>query len=106
MTKFIRMVNGIPTTVDESLGGGISYQESVPVTNDIGNAGTGYDSTHKIFTLPNGKEYNGNVDELMVSRNGVDWNEGVEFTYEESATATTITCTNAQPKNSRVEFKL
>lgn len=105
MGKYIKMDNGVPTTVDESIGG-VSYQESILVTNDVGSSGTGYDSTHKIFTLPNAKTYDGNADVLMVSRNGVDWVEGVHFTYQESGTATTITCINAQPKNSRIEFKL
>lgn len=104
--RYTKFIDGIPTEVSEAVGGGISYQESVPVTNDVGNSGTGYDADHLVFTLPNGKTYDGTLDELMVSRNGVDWNEGVEYTYEASATATTITCTDAQPKYSRIEFKI
>ena len=101
------MVNDIPTLVDEALGGGISYQESVPVTTVIGVSGTGYDSAHIVFTLPNAKTYDGaSLDELIVSRNGVVLTEGTDYNYENSASATTITMTVAQPKNSRIQFTI
>jgi len=81
------------------------YDSSVLVTTDIGVAGTGYNNSHTIFTLPNSETYNGTIDELLVFVNGIAWEDGVDFNYQNSTTATTITALTAIPKNSRVRFR-
>ena len=101
MGKVLQLVNGLPTMVNIPL---TNYDESIEVTTDIGTPGTGYDSDHKVFTLPNSETYDGTTDELKVERNGVGQVEGVHFDYTASSTATTITFINAIPKNARVRF--
>lgn len=103
MGKAIRFIDGIPTTID--LTASVShYDESIPVTTEIGVAGTGYDSTHKIFTLPNAQTYDSTTDELKTQINGIGQVEGVSFNYTVGAASTTITFVNAIPKNARVRF--
>ena len=109
MEKIIRLINGIPTAVLISSGTPTVYDESILVTTDIGVAGTGYNSGHTIFTLPNGMTYDGTKNELQVYigdyiNGGLKLIEGVDFLYGLTSSETTITLTKAVPKNIRVGF--
>jgi len=102
--RVVRYINGIPTTVDLSTTINY-YDESILVSQPIGTPGTGYNDAHTIFTLPNAETYDGTIDQLKIYVNGVAQVEGVDFTYEASASATTITFTEAIPQNARVRFR-
>jgi len=103
MAKFLKLVGGIPKSTDVTATIN-QYDESVPVTTDIGTAGAGYDAAHKVFTLPNAETYDGTIDELKVDVNGVGQVEGVEYNYDNNVAATTVTFIDAIPKNARVRF--
>jgi hypothetical protein len=109
MEKIIRLINGVPTAVLVSTGAPSIYDESILVTTDIGVAGTGYNSAHTIFTLPNGMTYDGTKSELQIFigdyvNGGSKLIEGVDFTYGITSSETTITLIRAVPKNIRVGF--
>lgn len=95
MTQLVQMINGIPTTIDVSLGG-TSYQDSYVISAPI--------SINDQITLPNSENYNGTNDELVVKHNGVAWTEGVEYQYQNSTTATYITVLIAIPSGGRIDF--
>lgn len=105
MSTAMRMVGGILRTVEITASVAIThYDQTIHVTTDIGFAGTGYDTTHKIFTLPNSQTYDSTTDELKVLVNGVHQVEGYQYDYEAGSSATTVTFDNAVPKNARVTF--
>ena len=110
MAKVVRLIAGIPTTVEISAGAPTIYDASILVTTEIGIAGTGYDAAHLVFTLPNAMTYNGTKEELEVfvgdnTSGGLAQVEGVDFTYGVGTTETTITMTRAMPKDARVRFR-
>jgi len=87
---------------------GVSYyDESILVSTVIGVAGAGYNSAHTVFTLPNAKNYNGFSRELKLLVNGIGqhW-DGIDFSYEASANAITVTLIEPAPKNARIRFIL
>lgn len=95
MAKFLRMVDGIPTTIDVS-SLTTTYQSSFLVSTPL--------AINDTVTLPNGETYDGTIDQLKVERNGVGWVEGVEYQYQNSTTATYITVLQAVPADSRINF--
>jgi len=101
MGTAIKFVNGVPTTVEVQATPDLTYyDESIPVTTDIGTPGTGYDAAHEVFTLPNAETYDATKDQLKVEVNGVGQVEGVHFNYGSGTEATTITfLTPWQPPN-------
>ncbi len=109
MEKIIRIVNGIPTAVMISTAKPTLFDTTLLVTTDIGTAGVGYDTTHTVFTLPNGMTYDGTISELQVflgdyRNGGVKLIEGVDFEYGPTAIETTITMLRPLPKNTRINF--
>lgn len=82
------------------------YDQYVNVTTAVGVAGTGYDSTHTIFTLPNGGVYDGTTTALQVFCNEAQWDSGVHFNYQNKTNATYITTLTAIPQNSSIRFKM
>ena len=105
MGKATRLINGILRSVDITASVA-HYESSILVTTNIGVSGAGYDSTHKIFTLPNSQTYDPNAKELKVKANGVHMVEGVDYDYDfgSAPTATTVEFANAIPKDARVSF--
>jgi hypothetical protein len=104
--KAIKLVSGIPT-MTEITTSITQYDQSILVNTEIGVSGTGYNSAHTIFTLPNSETYNGTIDELKVEVNGVGQIEGVDYNYDNNASATTFTFIIAIPKNARIRmFKI
>ena len=87
------------------------YEESVLITNTIGNSGAGWSADHKTITLPNGKTYNGTIDalEVFIGDNldgGLGMVEGIDFDYENNITAITVIFYKALPQNIRIKFRL
>ena len=76
------------------------YDEEVIVTEPVGTSGSGYDSTHKIFTLPNSKTYVVGTDMLKVYKNGIKLTSD-EYTETSSST---ITLVEAVEPTSRISF--
>ena len=81
------------------------YDQSIYVNTEIGVAGTGYDSAHTQFTLPNGEVYDGTVEQLEVFCNEAPWELGIHFNYQNKTNATYITTLVAIPKYSRIRFR-
>ena len=96
MAKFLRLINGIPTTVEVSSSGATTYQASYLVVTPL--------VINDTVTLPNGETYNGTIDELVVKRNGVEWTEGIEYQYQNTTSATYITVLQDVPVDSRINF--
>lgn len=95
MPRYMKMENGIPTTVDESLAAS-TYQASYPVSAPLSSGAT--------ITLPDGETYNGTLDELKVERNGIGWKEGIEFSYQVLSNATYITLNQDVPSGGTIDF--
>ncbi len=93
-----------PIVKDTYIEGTVSnyYDESISVDNNIGVSGPGYDSTHTVFTLPNGETYEASLNNLQVFCNEASWEEGIHYSY---TSATTITTLTAIPKYSRIRFR-
>lgn len=97
----INFVNDIPTASQSSVQ---YYDETLPVTTDIGVSGTGYNAAHTEFTLPNSETYNGNIDQLKVLINKIPQTEGDGFTYDASSVATKITTSVPLKNGAEVRF--
>lgn len=106
LDKLSAHLKGIDTTIKNVIDtpGGY-YDTSVLVDTPIGVGGAYYDTTHTVFTLPNGETYNSNTDELLVYVNGVLFEDGSDFNYEVSTSATTVTFLQQIPEHSRVRFR-
>jgi len=105
MAKFLKFVNGIPTMIEVTASASLAYyDESVPVTTEIGVAGTGYNAAHTVFTLPNSETYDGTNSELRVQVNGVGQVPGVDVTYGGGVSETQVTLTEPVPNTGRVRF--
>lgn len=110
MAKVVRLIAGIPTTVEITTGGVSIYDASILITTEIGVAGTGYNAAHTVFTLPNAMTYDGTKEELEVfagddTDGGNALVEGIDFTYGGSTSETTITTTRAMPNGMRIRFR-
>jgi hypothetical protein len=81
------------------------YDAGITITTDVGEAGAGYNADHTIFTLPEGQTYNGTTSELLVFVNGILYEDGIDFNYDNNTTATTVTFFSSLPKDTRVRFR-
>jgi hypothetical protein len=104
MAKFLKLSGGIPTGADVTASINY-YDESVPITTDIGTPGTGYNDAHTRFTLPNSETYDGTTNQLEVFCNEAQWEPGIHFNYQNSSSATYIDTIAAIPKDNRIRFR-
>lgn len=94
MGRYIKHINGIPTTVDEALSA--TYQAVYNVSSAL--------SINDQITLPNSETYDGTKEELKVERNGVGWIEGTHYQYQNNSSATYITVLIDVPSGGTIEF--
>jgi len=94
--------NGTTVRFHKTTAGSIDYyDEYTEVTTLAGTPGTGYDETHRIFTLPSGETYDTASKGLKLEVNGKGQILGTDFTYTDS---TTITFTYTIRKGAKVRF--
>lgn len=94
MGKFLRLVNGIPRSVDESNSSTI-YDESVDLVATL--------STGTPYTLPNSGNYVG--DELEIYLDGQVLDSGSDFNFVGSGTKTQVSFTFDMLAGDRLRFR-
>lgn len=88
------------------MAGATTYnEETILVTNDVGSSGAGWNAAHTVFTVPNGKTYDGTTNKLYVDANGFLQTIGVDVVFVNNIAATQFTLSKAVPKYGRVTMR-